>query len=164
MLGSQRNSISRYEADRVQPSLSILWKLYHLAEKDEKDQFMNAIRSRIGVDLTGRDVMADIPLADVRQFVDFEERIAALNAWNPNHRHDFHDFLTVVLDLVTTARTIDASVSDILRIWHHSPQDRNAGLVFREAAAFLRVSLSSSGSTADRGGPKSKRAKADPKD
>jgi hypothetical protein len=141
MLGSQRNSISRYEADLVQPSLPVLWKLYHMAEKDEKETFETAIREQIGTDLVGTPARITMPMAHIRDLVVFQDRLAALDAWNPGKRRDFHAFLGAVLDVVTTARSIDSSIPELLRLWRDCAQNRDASAAFRRAVEYLRVSL-----------------------
>jgi transcriptional regulator with XRE-family HTH domain len=145
MLGSQSNSISRYEGNRVQPSLPVLWKLYHLAEPDEKPLFEDAIRMRIGTDLAGSEASIDMPMAQLRDLVTFQERLESLGAWNPNRRKDFNEFLAAVLDLLMGANNIDRSIPELLRLWRDSKQDNEAAERFRQAAAFLKVSLTTPG-------------------
>jgi transcriptional regulator with XRE-family HTH domain len=141
VLGSQRSSISRYEINLVQPSLPILWKLYNMAEKDEKETFEVAMREQIGTDLAGTEARIDAPMADLRRFAIFENRLEALYSWNRDKRRDFQKFLGAVLDLLTTARSIDSSIPEILRLWRNCAQNRGAAIEFRQAAAYLSVRL-----------------------
>jgi transcriptional regulator with XRE-family HTH domain len=142
MIGSQRNSVSRYESGTVEPSAPVLWRLYHLSERDEKDIFESALKLRLGADLTGHEVALDAPLKELGDFVEFGAKLDSIYSLNTGKRKDFRNFIGAVVELLMTSKTIDYSLIDILRLWRdHGGHGSNAVLRFREAAAYLRVGL-----------------------
>jgi transcriptional regulator with XRE-family HTH domain len=141
LIGAQRVSVSRYESGSVEPGAPVLWKLYHLAEKDEKEAIEQALKFRLGADLTGQNVLVDATLGDLEQMVNFEGRLDAIHSFNPNKRKDFARFISEVSTLLETCESIDSSLIEIVKLWRNHSVDPHARDLFRQAASYLRVGL-----------------------
>jgi transcriptional regulator with XRE-family HTH domain len=141
LIGSQRVSVSRYEAGSVEPSAPVLWRLYYLAEKDEKEAIEQALKLRLGADLTGHNIIVDATLSDLEQMVNFEGRLDAIHSFNPNKRKDFTRFISEVSMLLETCESIDPSLTEIITLWRNHSGDRSSRTLFRQAADYLRIAL-----------------------
>jgi len=139
IIGSQQNSISRYETDRVVPGVDVLWRLHGLAEHDEKETFAAEIRLRIGTAILGQEATVEGSMEELRPILGSLITAEQLKGLNPTNRPDIQGLLAVLVDLLELDKPLDNSVLEILRLWQkYGPKRVHK---FREAAAFLRGAL-----------------------
>ena len=138
LLGSQRNSISRYEANKVEPGLSILWRLHGIAEPDEKETFAAEIRKQVGTAILGREATVEATIDELRPIIQEMVQAEQLRSLNPGKREDVAGLLWATFQLATSEDRIDESLIEILRLWVSHRKSKGAKKVFREAAALLR--------------------------
>lgn len=138
MLGSQRNSIRRYEADLVKPGFGILGRLLNIAvgeEKEEKEAIVREWNARLG--------STQAHISDATDTVDLPTQVGQLP--------DDQEFFAQIRQTVNAAawRTFitlafaDDSLREIFSLWSRHKHDERACRIFREVAAGLRDRLAS---------------------
>ena len=156
MLGSQRNSIRRYEAGLVKPGFGVLGRLLNIAapeEKEEKEAIVQEWNVRVGSPQTHVPDAADAvdPFTGALQIADGEEFFARLNqtvnalAWRT----------------LSTLAAADDSLREIFGLWSQNKNDERAVRIFREVATLLRDRLA--GLTPKKKQRLSRRSKAAPR-
>ena len=133
ILGSQQTSVSRYEKDKVQPGLSILYKLHALAERDEKEAFAAEIRRQIGTRILGRDATAEGSIEELRPMI---EGIAEIQEFEGEGMR-----LLWATHELSEGQLIDESLIAVLRLWVKYQKQKGVESVFQATAEFLRESL-----------------------
>jgi transcriptional regulator with XRE-family HTH domain len=140
ILGSQRNSISRYEKDKVEPGLAILSKLHALAEQDEKEAFAAEIRRQIGTRILGSDATVQASIEELRPMIEGMAEIQKLDALVEAGRKDAAGVLWAAQQLAED-RHIDKALTEILRLWVKHRKQKGAESVFQATAEYLRERL-----------------------
>ena len=136
MLGSQRNSIRRYEAGLVKPGFGVLGRLLNIAaveETEEKQAIVREWNVRVGSPQSVAPDVADTvdPLTGAFQIADGEEFFARVTqtvnaaAWRT----------------LATLAAADDSLREIFGLWSRNKNDDRAVRIFREVAALLRDRL-----------------------
>jgi transcriptional regulator with XRE-family HTH domain len=158
MLGSQRNSIRRYEAGLIRPGFGMLGKLFGIAlaeEKAEKEAIVQEWNAKVGspqIHVPGTPGTAHLPtkaeqIWDDREFFIHLREVFNAAAWRT----------------LTTLTTADDSLREIFDLWSRNKHDERAIRMFREAAASLRDRLATLAPKKGRQGMDKPKAGAAPK-
>jgi transcriptional regulator with XRE-family HTH domain len=140
ILGSQQNSVSRYEKDKVEPGLGVLWKLHGLAERDEKEAFVIEIRRQIGIALLGQEATVEVSTEDLSRILTVMAELQEWQSLIAAGRGDRAALLWATQQLKED-KHIDKSLIEILTLWVERRQQKGAASILRATAAFLRERL-----------------------
>jgi putative transcriptional regulator len=157
-LGVQRNSVSRWEVGRAEPSPLSLLRLHDLSLPEQKPLFAREIRRRLQT-LPGGWTPAIVSAASIEELRPFLGEMgtfdAAIEKLPRNKKGEFQNsYLFRLAKLLTgimhesieraalgVSPEVDDSLIDILRMWLDYGPIEPAPKHFRDAAAFLRVKM-----------------------
>jgi transcriptional regulator with XRE-family HTH domain len=153
ILGSQQNSVSRYEKDKVVPGIAVLSKLHDLADAEDKQAFADEIRKQVGstiIESIGlpedpalQGVAARGSIKELRPIIAGMAEIQKQNSLITAGRKDKAGLLWAASTLADDQR-IDDSLIEILMLCVHCRKQKGAATIFRKTAAFLRARIAAS--------------------
>ncbi|HUO30749.1 MAG TPA: helix-turn-helix transcriptional regulator [Bryobacteraceae bacterium] len=146
-LGCSQNSVSRYESGEVVPNPAVLLQLHHLAADDEKPLFRAHISRMFQAGrIRGCDGMTEEQIIDLFRPGNPELGIRAetndlMYQFALRDRDEnFRQFVAAFVQ-ITRSRGVDASLTEILRLYVDHSTNPKAAEYFRDALGFLRTRL-----------------------
>ena len=149
ILGSQQNSVSRYEKDKVVPGIAVLSILHNLADVEDKPAFADEIRRQVGAGIINtlgiespelQGVAVKGSIEELRPMIEGMSEMQKWNAMAAAGRKDKAALLWATSTLAEDQR-IDDSLIEILMLCVQHRKQKGAVDAFRQAADFLRAKL-----------------------
>src|ERR1035441_929651 len=149
ILGSQQNSVSRYEKDKVVPGIAVLSILHNLADVEDKPAFADEIRRQVGAGIINtlgiespelQGVAVKGSIEELRPMIEGMSEMEKWNAMAAAGRKDKAALLWATSTLAEDQR-IDDSLIEILMLCVQHRKQKGAVDAFRQAADFLRAKL-----------------------
>ncbi|MDR3702004.1 MAG: helix-turn-helix transcriptional regulator [Candidatus Sulfopaludibacter sp.] len=151
ILGVNNATVSRYERGKLKPGVEVLVKWHSIAPAGSEKQFLREyILKQLKTEHPQHGDLAEGVFESLTSRVELLKKLTAPKGPNPRLRRfeeqcapQLRRFAELCNQLLSPGTYIDVSVNDVLEMWLHfgmpSEPDPDSILVFRDAAAFIRV-------------------------
>jgi hypothetical protein len=135
-LGTQQSTVSRYEADQLVPSRSILILLFLLAEGDDRRALSDALGLRDPKTLQAK-------FAAAKEQLDSIKRARRPSKKQSGTSEDAITFANEAAAIATLGEPIDGALIEFLRLWRAHPESKQLQKALATMLPYFRFSATS---------------------